>query len=136
MTQKANSLRRSLKMLFNGIGVNPGRVRALKNYRKYRAQCEEFLRQGGTITGNSMILYDFADNAGTASGDYFHQDLLVAKLVFEAQPRRHIDVASRVDGFVAQLACFREVEVVDVRPLPPSVHTNIKFVQVDLTRPQ
>ena len=30
---------------------------------------------------------------------------------------RHIDIAFRVDGFVAHVASYREIEVVDVRPL-------------------
>ena len=57
--------------------------------------------------------------AGAASGHYFHQDLLVARDVFARNPTRHIDVGSRVDGFVAHVASFREIEVVDIRPLPP-----------------
>jgi hypothetical protein len=41
-----------------------------------------------------------------------------------------------VDGFVAHLASFREVEVIDIRPLAKSVHKNIKFMQADLMNPQ
>jgi hypothetical protein len=83
-----------------------------------------------------MILSDYSDSSGTASGHYFHQDLLVAQLIFENNPKRHIDLGSRVDGFVAHLASFREVEVIDIRPLAESVHENIKFMQADLMNPQ
>lgn len=36
-------------------------------------------------------------------------------------PDRHVDVGSRLDGFVAHLLTFRELEYVDIRPLdnPP-----------------
>ncbi|MFC1622244.1 DUF268 domain-containing protein, partial [Patescibacteria group bacterium] len=37
----------------------------------------------------------------------------------------------RVDGFVAHLATFRNVEVLDIRPLEQKIR-NIKFVQADI----
>ena len=83
-----------------------------------------------------MILSDYEDEAGIAKGHYFHQDLLVANLIYEHKPRRHIDIGSRVDGFVAHVASFREVEVVDIRPLKKSEHHNIKFLQANLMENQ
>ena len=43
----------------------------------------------------------------------------------------HVDVGSRVDGFVAHLAVFREVEVLDIRSLDIHIN-NITFTQMDL----
>ena len=83
-----------------------------------------------------MILSDYGDEAGIAKGHYFHQDLLVTNLIYEHKPRRHIDIGSRVDGFVAHVASFREVEVVDIRPLKKSEHHNIKFLQANLMENQ
>lgn len=62
-------------------------------------------------------LRDRYESGGVAGGHYFHQDLLVAQWIHADQPRRHIDVGSRVDGFVAHVAAFREIEVLDIRPL-------------------
>ncbi len=76
------------------------------------------------------MLTDFADQAGTASGDYFHQDLWAAKRVFAHRPVRHVDVGSRVDGLVSHLLCFMDVEVVDIRPLDSEV-AGLRFVQDD-----
>ena len=70
--------------------------------------------------------------AGSAAGQYFHQDLLIAQRIFEAKPARHVDVASRIDGFVAHLGVFRQVEVFDIRPLTTSAR-NIIFRRCDLT---
>jgi hypothetical protein len=56
--------------------------------------------------------------AGAAKGDYFHQDLWFARKVFESSVLQHVDIASRVDGFVAHCAVFTKVLYVDVRPLP------------------
>jgi hypothetical protein len=72
--------------------------------------------------------------AGTAKGHYFHQDLLVARRVFANAPRLHVDIGSRIDGFVAHVAAFREVEVFDVRPLESAI-PNVRFRQVDLMAP-
>jgi SAM-dependent methyltransferase len=74
---------------------------------------------------------DYGEESGTAAGHYFHQDLLVAQRIFEANPTRHVDVASRVDGFVAHLAVFREVEVFDIRPLTTTAR-NIVFRRCDV----
>ena len=61
---------------------------------------------------------------------------MVARLIHDHNPKRHIDIASRVDGFVAHVASYREIEVVDVRPLPKSEHENITFRQADLMNAQ
>lgn len=104
----------------------------LKNWDWFRRTREEFVARGGIIDFIYPIWSDLSDNAGTNKGHYFHQDLLVANLISQANPIRHIDVGSRVDGFVAHVAAFREIEVLDIRHLEPSVHSNIKFSMLDL----
>lgn len=70
-------------------------------------------------------------DSGSASGHYFHQDLLVANRIYENKPQRHVDIGSRIDGFVAHVAAFREIEVFDIRPLNTPV-PNIIFKQADI----
>lgn len=41
----------------------------------------------------------------------------MARWIYEAAPIKHVDVGSRVNGFVAHVASFREIEVIDVRPI-------------------
>jgi hypothetical protein len=53
--------------------------------------------------------------------------------VHAAGPRRHIDVGSRVDGFVAHVASYRPIDVIDIRPLT-STTQNISFFKADVTR--
>jgi hypothetical protein len=76
-------------------------------------------------------LGDRFDTGGVAAGQYFHQDLLVAQWIFEASPERHVDVGSRVDGFVAHVASFRSIEVLDLRPVATSARS-IGFHQRDI----
>ena len=114
------------------IGINIKDILALKNYFRFRRDRKEWLRQGGKITKNFMLLQDYSDNAGSNKGHYFHQDLLVAKMIYDTKPKRHVDIGSRLDGFVAHVASFREIEVIDIRPLEKSSHQNIKFIQADM----
>jgi hypothetical protein len=77
-------------------------------------------------------LADRRDKAGTARGHYFHQDLLVAQRIYAAAPRKHVDVGSRVDGFISHVAAFRTIEVHDIRPLETSA-SQIDFICRDVT---
>ncbi len=79
-------------------------------------------------------LDDRYQNNGLPEGHYFHQDLLVARRIFENNPQRHIDVGSSIEGFVAHVASYRSIEVFDIRPQPNTVR-NISFLQADLMSP-
>ena len=74
---------------------------------------------------------DKKDNAGTLEYHYFFQDLHVAQRIYKNNPNRHIDIGSRISGFVAHVAAFREIEVYDIRPLNTPI-PNVKFKQFDL----
>lgn len=79
-------------------------------------------------------LHDRYDEGGTTKSEYFWQDLLVARAIHEANPIKHVDIGSRVDGFVAHVASFRECEVFDVRPISTMV-PGVVFRQADLMNP-
>ena len=136
MKSFVKAIKRPIISIMQQLGFNPLQILSLKYYSRYRKNKREWINKGGKITHNHMVLSDYSDDAGIAKGHYFHQDLLVAKLIHEDHPKRHIDIASRVDGFVAHVASYREIEVVDVRPLVKSEHENIKFIQADFMKPQ
>lgn len=102
----------------------------ISTWRELRRQARE---SSETIPFGAVrpILEDRFAQAGSASGHYFHQDLLVARRVFENAPERHVDVGSRVDGFVAHVASYRPVEAIDVRPLDSDI-PNLQFVCADM----
>ena len=114
------------------VGFDPRTLTSFCKLPRYMKDRMRFKQQGGKVGAIFPVLSDFDSNAGTASGQYFHQDLLVANFVYEASPVRHIDVGSRIDGFVAHVASFRSIEVFDVRSLPKSPHRNIDFRQFDI----
>ena len=75
-----------------------------------------------------IILEDIRKPAGDVPMHYFHQDLLVSKLIYKKRPKEHVDVASRLDGFIAHLLVFMPVKMVDVRPLDNNVE-GLEFIQ-------
>jgi len=72
--------------------------------------------------------------AARPKSEYFWQDLLVARAIHSAKPVKHVDIGSRVDGFVAHVASFRAIEVFDVRPINATV-PGVVFRQADLMNP-
>lgn len=70
-------------------------------------------------------------DCGSAKGAYFHQDLLVARRIHHNKPERHLDIGSRIDGFVAHVASFRAIEVMDIRSLDNKIPA-VTFKQADL----
>lgn len=103
-----------------------------KKWRSFYSDLNKFVVMGGDVSYLYPIFGESTQEGGVASGHYFHQDLLVAKYIYESKPERHIDIGSRVDGFVAHVASYREIEVFDVRPLSIAGHSNIRFYQCDL----
>jgi hypothetical protein len=91
-------------------------LRNLLAYRKVRN--DEFPVTFGDLYYTS---HERFAPAGSAKGHYFHQDLWAARHLYERGIRRHVDVGSRVDGFVAHVLPFCEVEYVDIRPLDVQV---------------
>lgn len=68
------------------------------------------------------MLKDRHESAGSAKGHYFLQDIWAARQVYRLSPSKHIDVGSRVDGFVANISTFcPEVIYVDIRPIETKV---------------
>lgn len=79
----------------------------------------------------SPCLHDWHEEGGATKSEYFWQDLLVAKKIFIRNPARHLDIGSRVDGFVAHVASFREIEILDIRPISNNI-PGVVYKQADL----
>ena len=120
-----------LRSMSNLVGLNPRVLLALRFLPRYLSEARRFRSAGGVIDEYFPVLGDYADSAGMAKGHYFYQDLLVAQKIFLRNPKRHVDIGSRVDGFVAHVASFREIELFDIRPLKTGI-SNIHFRVQDL----
>ena len=102
---------------------------SLKGLRRFCSDWHQFQTMNSQygsvwrIRPDYPCLTDFYSQSGVARGHYFHQDLYIAQKIFRKAPAKHVDVGSRIDGFVAHVASFRELEVLDLRELPSKFHT-------------
>lgn len=116
------------------IGLNPKFTYLfVKNVFSYFTDLFRLKKQANKdfpILLNYPVLIDKEDSAGVANGHYFHQDLYVASKIFDNKPLKHVDIGSRIDGFVAHVAVYREIEVLDIRKVKNNV-SNIVFRQMD-----
>jgi hypothetical protein len=118
------------------IGINPiafytfliGLPSFIRDYRKFKRKLTD--KSEFPFSSFYPIMMEKKSDSGKMRGAYFHQDLLVARMIFENNPVRHVDIGSRIDGFVAHVAVFREIEVFDIRKQTSTVK-NIIFKQAD-----
>jgi len=81
---------------------------------------------------NMPIYTDKIAKAGSVHS-YFWQDLWAARKIYKEAPKKHYDIGSRIDGFVAHLLTFRDnVSLIDIRPLDREVD-GLKFLCADAT---
>ncbi|GHT03915.1 hypothetical protein AGMMS49525_09700 [Bacteroidia bacterium] len=85
------------------------------------------------VTKTKAVFADKADDAGFLPHHYFFQDLYVAQRIYQNNPAKHIDIGSRIDGFVAHVAAFRKIEIYDIRPMKKAI-PNVQFTQCDLMK--
>lgn len=122
-------------LLSSQLGIDPQRfLRSLRGLPIYLRDWAEFRKNYAGKMKAVPCLHDSYEEGGATKSEYFWQDLLVARAIHEAKPAKHVDIGSRVDGFVAHVASFREIEVFDVRPISTAVPGAV-FRQADLMNP-
>lgn len=123
--------------LFNCLDITLSRrKRGGSEYEKfiedYNLFKKELTDNSFQISNNRPFLNDKYESAGETKSQYFIQDLYVAQQIFIQQPIKHVDIGSRIDGFVAHVATFRAIELFDIRPIDQSIK-NIVFTKCDIT---
>lgn len=129
-----SEIRRRVGTILLAMGIDPRRFwLTLKNVPQFIwAIFHVIKREKGDFDFRILpILSDVGLAAGVARGHYFHQDLWAARLIYEKAPKRHLDVGSRIDGFISHLLVFRDVEVIDIRPIETGVR-GLKFLEGDM----
>lgn len=128
-------LTRTYWLLSEQFGVDPRKMlRSVRSLPRYLRDYFRFRSDYGGRLEFLPCLHDWYEKGGATKLEYFWQDLLVARRIFATQPERHVDVGSRVDGFVAHVASFREIEVFDVRPISTQI-PGVRFKQADFMQP-
>lgn len=120
----------------NQLGIYPSQLMtgfgSIPRYFSERRRFVHSLRQTGSTVRVTMLpaLHDLHAQAGEL-GEYFWQDLAVARMVMAANAKRHLDVGSRIDGFVGHVSVVREIEIIDIRPITDQI-PNVVFRQADM----
>lgn len=106
-------------------------IQAIRGVPRYFQDYLQFWKNYDGRLNFFPCLHDWYQEAGITNDEYFLQDLHVARLIKSRDPIKHVDVGSRIDGFVAHVASFREIEVFDIRPVTSRI-PGINFKQLDL----
>ena len=123
---------RNINNYLHLLGINIKKTFYLKNIFKYFNHYLLFKKLGGKIKRFYPMLDDFNDNSANIKNHLFHADLLTSQRVFRKNPIKHLDIGSRIDGLVTQIASYRKLDVIDIRDLDIEPHENINFIKKDI----
>lgn len=127
-----------IRAILRNAGFNPRRlISAIKNYQRYTSDRHAFKNMPGADLipwGREMPILTEREESSGGLGGYFFQDCLVARWIYDAAPERHVDVGSRIDGFLGSVSIFRKLEVIDIRPQPLTV-PNVTFHALNVMDP-
>ena len=76
--------------------------------------------------------FDRFHKAGAVDIHYFHQDIWAARQLYQKRVREHVDIGSRIDGFIGHIVPFTKVVYIDYRSLD-IVLDNFEFCQGSIT---
>lgn len=132
---KFNKLKRLYGIIAWQFGIDPRRL--LKGIIGIPRYVTDLLRFSRSYSGKLELfpcLHDWHEEGGSTKEEYFWQDLHVARKIYLANPTKHVDIGSQINGFVAHVACFREIEIFDIRPVTTKI-PGVVFRQADMMNP-
>lgn len=109
-------------------------ARSLRGIPRYVADWLRFRKGYEGQLDFRPCLFDWYEEGGATNNEYFWLDLYIARKINMSNPEKHVDIGSRVDGFVAHVASFREIEVFDIRPVTSQI-PGVNFQKADLMNP-
>ena len=133
------SLKKSIIGIINFIGINP--ISIIINIVKINVILFAYIKMiiFYKIKRNDRIFkigrlkpVHFEKYAHGLDKHYFYQDLIVSKKIFKNNPNKHLDIGSRIDGFISTLTVFRKIDYIDILPLDIDID-NLKFMKMDIT---
>ena len=113
---------RSILNALREFGIDPLKLlTGLKGLGRYISNLIMFIIKSRNLRNFRIepVVCDFRTTSGSGDGRYFWQDLICAQWISQSKPQEHVDIGSRVDGFIGHLLCFMDVTVIDIRPLDP-----------------
>lgn len=121
--------------LLLSFGFDPRKtVRSIRSVAYFIKTYIQFVRKSDPHVRKALkwspMLGEQLEEAGTISDDYFALDLWAAQTTKTLKASRHLDVGSRLDGYVAHVLTFSSLDVLDIRDLNSNVR-GLNFVKGD-----
>jgi len=121
----------TIHSLLTQLGFNLLKIKKILYLPKFFFDLIKFKKLNGKINYLFPIIGEHLEESGKIILHYFYQDLIIASYIFKNNPLKHVDIGSRLDGFVSHVGSFREIEVFDIRDNKINFK-NIKFTKLDL----
>ena len=133
-----NKLLKKINQIMLWFGLNLKALTKLVYIKKFIFDYLDYKKKGGKVNKLYPIINEHklsSDKSDVIQNNshYFNQDLLVANYINKTKPNRHVDIGSRIDGFVSNVASFRKIEIFDIRK-NKIFFENIKFKRADITK--
>lgn len=118
-------------LLLAQFGINLLKFKKIIYFPKFFLDLIKYIKLNGKIDYLFPLIGQHIEESGDITPHYFYQDMIVASYIYQNNPLKHVDVGSRLDGFVSHIGSFREIEVFDIRHNKINFK-NIKFTKMDL----
>ena len=111
------------RFFFDPIGLGTRVVNTTRAIPGYIGNLAKYSKQNGrrslrfSVRDAWFHTYDRFAAAGSLTAHYFWQDLWAATKLHDGGVTHHVDVGSRVDGFIAHVLPFCDLTYVDIRSL-------------------
>lgn len=129
--KKVKFILKIIHCFISQFGINLLKLKRIIFLPKFFLDLIKYKRLNGKIDYLFPIIGENIETSGQIIPHYFYQDIIVASYIFTNKPLKHVDIGSRLDGFVSHVASFREIEVFDIRENKIN-YKNIKFNKLDL----
>lgn len=130
ITRMLKRIIKNFHVFLVSIGINLLKLKNIIYFPGYLYDAFIFFVKNRKFFYLAPVLGDKIAFSGSYDLQYFYQDLIVANYIYKHQPKKHVDIGSRVDGFISNVASFRKIEVFDIRN-NSFQHPNIIFKRVD-----
>jgi len=129
------SKKKRFGFLLLSLGFDPRKTaRSIRSVVYFFRTYIQFVRKSDSNVRRTLMLSPMLgeqlEQAGTISDDYFALDLWAARTTKTLEVSRHLDIGSRLDGYVAHVLTFSSLDVLDIRELNSNV-VGLNFVKGD-----
>ena len=107
MTIKKNRFLKNTHLFLCSIGLNLKKFFNIIFIFKLLKDFRIFYSKGGKVDMLNPIIGEHKDESGSFINNILSRSI-VAQEIYKHNPPKHVDIGSRIDGFVSNVASYRE----------------------------